>query len=203
MRAGMAGAAMMALGMLAAPSRSARAQDLLYVFAGGGPMFPAPPLLHPTASPGLDVLVGAVVRRFLAHTGLRVAASYDEVPAARPLEGFLSFASGTVNVARAFWADYTVVPYAFVGGGYYSYNSSIRVRLPPPGTPPPPLPQRGHQDAFGLDGGAGVRVPFGRFFAFLEARENLMFLGPHTRSYVPVTLGVAYVYSPGVSGSPL
>jgi hypothetical protein len=36
-----------------------------------------------------------------------------------------------------------------------------------------------------------VFVPVGRFFAFLEGRENYLFLGPHPRSYVPVTLGIA------------
>src|SRR6202043_1756876 len=59
-RGGGAGALVMVLGMVAGPARTARAQDLLYLFTGGGPMFPAPPLLHPTASPGFDVLAGAV-----------------------------------------------------------------------------------------------------------------------------------------------
>src|SRR6185437_13738412 len=175
--------------------RPAEGQDLLYTVWGGGPTYPTGRLAHEDATTGYNIQADAIVRRLFAHTGLRLAATYNEFPVGGHATGAARLASATVNLATAL--DYLprVVPYAFAGGGYFYYRSDVRLNeVLPPGGPPPALPPRGTRSASGVDAGVGLRVPLPRFSIILEGRDEYVFFGTRQLNMVPVTLGVAYTY---------
>ena len=96
-------------------------------------------------------------------------------------ENYPNIIAGLVNLVWNFpmTQPYTVRPYLIGGGGLYSYRCD----------------GCSTSNNFGLNGGAGLRVPLSGFSTIIEARYHIAFnsgAGASNRSFIPISVGILF-----------
>jgi hypothetical protein len=90
----------------------------------------------------------------------------------------VNYTSGTVNLVFIS-PSATASPYLIGGLGVYSSNVDINATA-------------GADTNLGLNFGAGLKIPLGRFQTFLEARYNRVSASIGTVDFVPITFGILF-----------
>jgi hypothetical protein len=113
--------------------------------------------------------------------GVRVEGTYHKFADKDELDLYPNFITGLLNAVWNFpmTQPYTVRPYLIGGGGVYYYRCD----------------GCSSTTNFGLNGGAGIRVPLSGISTIIEARFHIVFdsdAGTSNSTFVPISVGILF-----------
>jgi len=119
-------------------------------------------------------------------TGLRILGSYNEMPSKATDASKLKVAGGDLDLVFNVPVNGALRPYILAGVGAYSRDAGV-------GNDPFGTGSTWH---FAANGGAGIRVDFSHFGAFVEGRYLNLFASGTDTKLVPVVIGLMFGSSP-------
>jgi opacity protein-like surface antigen len=164
----------------------AAAQSQVYLGLGGGGTIPVSNLSD-AHSTGYNVLASLGAHIPASPFGVRVDGMFNQLPG-KPGIGAAQIWAANANLVVSLVPG-PISPYLIGGGGYY--NGQYHVFATSGGG----LSSSGdlHENDFGLNGGAGIRVGLGSGIGlFAEARYHYIFAGSHNYEMVPISGGVRF-----------
>lgn len=152
-------------------------KPISFGIAGGGSL----PMsdLSDGSSTGYNGTLALALKLPMIPVGLRFDGAYNHF-GAKVGDGKLQVASATANVTYNL-PSLGVSPYVIGGGGYYSSLVSASG-----------LPSSPRSNDFGWNAGAGVKVSFLVFSAFVEARYNRIMVDGGSVDFMPLTIGLMF-----------
>ena len=145
--------------------------------AGGGTL-PMSDLSDATET-GYNGTLAIALKLPMIPVGLRFDGAYNHF-GSKVGDGKLNIASATANLTYNL-PSMGVSPYVIGGAGYYSSLASAGG-----------LPSNVRSNDFGWNAGAGVKLPFVVFSAFVEARYNRIMVDNGSIDFVPLTFGIMF-----------
>ncbi|HWL40582.1 MAG TPA: outer membrane beta-barrel protein [Gemmatimonadaceae bacterium] len=145
--------------------------------AGGGTL----PMndLSDGASTGYNGTLAIALKLPMIPVGLRFDGAYNHF-GAKVGDGKIDVASGTANLTYNL-PSIVVSPYVIGGAGYYSSLASGGG-----------LANSVRTNDFGWNAGAGIKLPFVVFSAFVEARYNRIMVDGGSVDFLPLTFGIMF-----------
>jgi opacity protein-like surface antigen len=168
----------------------AAAQSQIALGLGGGATFPISDLSN-SFSTGYNILATLGVHVPATPLGVRIDGMFNQLPGKSDLDGGASFNAqiwtANANLVASLIPGSPITPYLIAGMGYY--NTSYHVSASGSG-----IFASGstHDNDFGLNGGAGVKLGFGGIGFFAEARYHYIFTSGTHIQMIPISAGVRF-----------
>lgn len=145
--------------------------------AGGGSL----PMsdMSDVSNTGYNGTLAIAIKLPMIPVGLRLDGAYNSF-GSKVGDSKLNVASGTANLTYNL-PSIGVSPYVIGGVGYYS-------SLVTGGA----LPSSARSNDFGWNAGAGIKLPFVVFSAFVEARYNRVSMEGGSMEFMPLTFGIMF-----------
>jgi opacity protein-like surface antigen len=165
------------------------AHSQVYLGLGGGATFPISDLSN-SFNTGYNILASLGAHIPASPIGVRVDGMFNQLPG-KSEPNTPSFNAqvwtANANIVASLIPGAPVTPYLIAGLGYY--NTSYRINASGSTVF---ASGNVHDNDFGLNGGAGVRVGLGGIGLFAEARyHNIFTSGTHIQM-IPITAGVRF-----------
>lgn len=166
------------------------AHSQVYLGLGGGATFPISDLSN-NFNTGYNILASLGAHIPASPFGVRVDGMFNQLPGKPEQNNGASFNSqiwtANANIVASLIPGAPVTPYLIAGLGYYNTSYHINASgstVFASGSV--------HDNDFGLNGGAGVRVGLGGIGLFAEARyHNIFTSGTHIQM-IPISAGVRF-----------
>jgi hypothetical protein len=167
------------------PLSSAHAQ--LTFSAGGGATWPLSNL-GDSYSPGYNVLASLGIGMPMWPVNLRVDGMFNQMRSAPGVSaGTLQMWTANANIVWNLVQGKGLTPYLIGGVGYYndSYHVSVSGASVGAGG-------NIHNNAFGVNGGAGFRFGLSTLSLFVESRYHYAFQSAFNPQFIPLTVGITF-----------